>query len=90
MPQFKPFFVGVSIEIQRDPEKFGLTKDKLLQIGVCNQSATDPTMMTSLTGEQWDAYWETVKIIKQFEYELALARMQKRIKSKKREQKNKG
>jgi len=80
MPQFKPFFIGVPMEIQKDPEKFGLTEARLREVGFCNQAALDPTIITTLTDEQWDEYWETVKIIKKFEHELAFARMQERIK----------
>ena len=80
MPQFKPFFIGVPMEIQKDPEKFGLTEARLREVGFCNQAALDPTIITTLTDEQWDEYWETVKTIKKFEHELAFARMQERIK----------
>ncbi len=82
MPQFKPLFIGIPIEIEKDPERFGLIEKRLREVGFCNQTALDPTMITTLTDEQWEEYWETVKTIKRFEYELAFARMQERTKSK--------
>ncbi len=83
MPQFKPTYINIPKEIRENPEKFGLQqhyslsgKPDLNQVEWLNQIAVKANEDAMLTDEQWENYWEAVKIIKSFEHELAFVRIQ--------------
>jgi len=82
MPQFKPNYISIPKEIEANPEKFGLQKDfwppkkpSLAEVESCNQIALQQNTTAALTDEQWESYWEAVKIIKRFEHELMFKRL---------------